>query len=371
MFEPKLAVSVTRDQRYLRTRRPLLHRSLCLCGSALDTVRIMQIKDHLSIWLKILALMVIAIAPPAIVSAILWPGAASIVAFGVMVGLIGAMTSGLRSGVRFAAIFAVASTIAVAVGSVPALAALLVAAMSALIGVFSTKGLAPPMVICAILIPYVIQAPPGKVAEQGLLSDTAVYLGATLLFIFLCGVWGAAVITRLTKKSAPQSPADSASPRYALIFGSILAISTGVLTYVAMTWFPQTFWMWLLLTIYTLSNPVGDRDRSMGRDRLTGTIAGLVAAFLILSVISNTVALYALGILIMTIALTLMAEKRPYWMFASFLTPAVVIFAAVGKSQLDQLKVGEQRLVFTLVGMVVAVLISFAVTLGTKAAMRD
>ncbi len=330
----------------------------------------MQIKDHLSIWLKILALLVIAIAPPAIVSAILWPGASSIVAFGVMAGLMAAMTSGLRSGVRFAAIVAVASTIAVAVDSVPVLAALLVAAMSALIGVFSTKGLAMPMVTCAIVIPYVIHAPPERVAEQGLLSGTAIYLGATLLFVFLCGVWGAAVITRLTKKSPPQSPADSVSPAHALIFGSILAISTGVLTYVAMTWFPQTLWMWLLLTIYILSNPVGDRDRSMGRDRLVGTIAGVVTAFLILSVISNTVALYALGILIMTIAITLMAEKKPYWMFASFLTPAVIIFASVGKSQLDQLKVGEERLVFTLVGMAVAVLISFAVTLGTKAAMR-
>ncbi len=330
----------------------------------------MKIKAHISVWCKLLALLVIAIAPPAIVSAILWPGAASILVFGVMAGVMGAMSSGLRSGVRFAAIFAIAATIAVAVDSVPALAALLVAAMSALIGVFSTKGLALPMMTCAIMIPYVISAPPGRVAEQGLLSGTAIYLGATLLFLFLGGVWGAALISRLIKKSAPQSPADSVSSGHALIFGSILAISTGVLAYVAMTWFSQTFWMWILLTIYILSNPVGDRDRSKGRDRLAGTIVGIVAAFLIVSVISNTVALYVLGILIMTIALTIMAEKRPYWMFASFLTPAVIIFDSVGKSQLDQLEVGWERLVFTLVGMVVAVLISFAVTLGTKAGDR-
>ncbi len=327
----------------------------------------MQIKAHISVGCKQLAFMVIALAPSAIVSAILWPGAASILAFGVFAGVTGAISSGLRSGVYFAAIFAVASTIAVAVDSVPALAALLVAAMSALIGVFSTKGLAAPMVICAIFIPYVISAPPGRVAEQGLLSGTAIYLGATLLFLFLGGVWGAAVITRLIKKSATQSPADSASPGHALIFGSILAISTGVLTYVAMTWFSQALWMWLLLTIYVLTNPVGDLDAAKTRDRLTGTIVGVVAAALIVSVISNAVALYVLGILLMTIALTIMAEKRSYWIFASFLTPAVIIFDSVGK---DQLEVAEERLVFTLVGMVVAVLIAFAVTLGTKAGDR-
>ncbi len=327
----------------------------------------MQIKSHISIGCKLLALLVIALAPSAIVSAILWPGAASILAFGAIVGLVGAISSGLRSGVRFAAIFAVASTIAVAVDSVPVLAALLVAAMSALIGVFSTKGLAVPMVVCAQFIPYVIHAPPGRVAEQGLLSGTAIYLGATLLFLFLGGVWGAAVITRLIKKSAPQSPADIISPGHALMFGSILAISTGVLTYVAMMWFSQALWVWLLLTIYVLTNPVGDLDTAKVRDRLTGTIVGVVTAALVVSVISNMVALYVLGILLVTIAFTFQVEKRPYWIFASFLTPAMIIFDSVGKDKLD---VAGERLVFTLVGMVVVVLISFAVNLGTKAGDR-
>ncbi len=327
----------------------------------------MQIKAYISVGCKLFAFMVIALAPSAIFSAILWPGAASIFAFGVLVGVVGAVSSGLRSGVCFAAIFAVASTIAVAVDSVPVLAALLVAAMSALIGVFSTKGLAVPMVVCAQFIPYVISAPPGRVAEQGLLSGTAIYLGATLMFLFLGGVWGAAVITRLIKKSAPQSPADIISPGHALMFGSILAISTGVLTYVAMTWFSQTLWMWLLLTIYVLTNPAGDLDTAKTRDRLTGTIVGVVTAALIVSVISNTVALYMLGILLVTIAFTFQVEKRPYWIFASFLTPAMIIFDSVGKNQLD---IAGERLVFTLEGIVVVVLIAFAVNLGTQAVMR-
>jgi hypothetical protein len=74
----------------------------------------------------------------------------------------------------------------------------------------------------------------------------------------------------------------------------------------------------------------------------------------------------AIGYVLLIMAFTVMLSGRPYWLFATFLTPAVILLTEGTANGLD---VTAARLAFTLIGVLLAfglVLIVWAVQHGRR-----
>lgn len=312
----------------------------------------------------LLAFVVVAIGPPALGAALWWPASLSIVAFGVIVGLVAGVGRGFSVGAKFAAIFAIAGTLATAVhGGSALLAALLVMAMSLLVAFYATKGLASPMMIAALFVPFIIHAPAQNLSSTGTADSEFSYLLGTFVVLLTSGAYGAFVAARLIKMPAASETPDIPSVSEAALYGILLAVSTGALTFIALRWFPDTLWVWLPMTIYILTKPTLHLDYQMIRDRLVGTVIGTLMAVALVEVVGSQTVLYALGVIFLTVALTLKSEHSPYWVFASALTPAVIFF-----SNGDTVGAAGQRLSFTVAGVVIALLIGVITNLIVEAA---
>jgi uncharacterized membrane protein YgaE (UPF0421/DUF939 family) len=66
-------------------------------------------------------------------------------------------------------------------------------------------------------------------------------------------------------------------------------------------------------------------------------------------------------------AFTLMLQGRPYWLFATVLTPAIVLLESAG-STVDE--VAEERLGTTLIGVAATVVVMLVLTALTPLATR-
>ncbi len=308
----------------------------------------------LSTAVKVFILGIVAIAPPAILVSIWWPQAVSVIAFASIVGMFSALGRGFSTGALFVSIFAVAATIGVWTGGQPVLAALLVAVMSALVAFFGLRGLAGPMVFTAPLVPYVVHAAISEKPRSGIADNEFLFLLITLFVLLAAGLYAAFIVAKLVKLPSfgdkPQIPSVGAS----VLYGVLLAGTTGSITFVALTWYPDTYWMWLTLTIYLLTKPTRHLDFDMIFARVGGTFIGSIVALAVISVVEHSAAIYVIAGILMVTALTIMAEKRAYWIYASFLTPAVILLDSAGNGQVT---LASERFEFTLLGAVIAVII--------------
>lgn len=320
-------------------------------------------KGFVTTALKIFVLCVIALAPPIILGAIWWPAALSIVSFGAMVGIVAALGRGFATGAKSAAIFALGATIGTWVADVPILAALVVATMSILVAFFASRGLAGVMMFPALLVPYVIHSAIGGQPRQGFAANEFLFLLVTFLVLLAAGVYASMVVSQLITLPSAKATPDFPTLGQSVLYGTHLAIVTGVITFVALTWFPDTLWAWLTLTIYVLTKPTCDLDFVKIRERLVGTIVGSLVAASLLSVIGIPSVVYLVAVLLLVTALTLLAESKPYWLYASFLTPAVILIDSVGK---DGDVVAGERLGFTFFGVVVALAMAVLMNLITR-----
>jgi len=120
---------------------------------------------------------------------------------------------------------------------------------------------------------------------------------------------------------------------------------------------------WIILTIVVVFQPsLGDGFRKAAH-RAAGTVLGFVIAVLIGALVTNVGLLYLIGTVFLMIAFILMMQGRPYWLYATVLTPAIVLLESAG-STVDE--VAEQRLGATLIGVTVTVLVMLALTPFTK-----
>lgn len=307
--------------------------------------------------LKILGLLVVGLAPFAILGmATGWSGINAASGFGFFVGFVATLSAGWRVGAQFSVIFMVLGTIGVALAALPLPAALVVAVAAALIAYFSTHGQAGLMLVAALFIPYLIHEPPTP--WTGGTNTSSSYFAAVAGALLFAGLWGAVIglwLQRYVPKSKPGAKSDATD---ALLAGILIAVVTGSVTFVSMTWFPEAMWPWLLLTIFILTKPTPDLNWKKSRDRLTGTLVGGAVAFVIILVGTPSAVMSVIGIVGLAAALALKTEGRPYWIYASVMTPAVIMLDSIGA---NEVMIAADRVLFTVVGVIIALGLGAAV----------
>lgn len=302
------------------------------------------------------ALMVIAGFAPAILMGFLgWTGGVDVAILSGLAVFIACMGgTGWRTGLAISLPFALFAGLADWVAPNPWLAATVLAVAAFLRGYAAKAGMHDALIMTVIALGFIVASPvPNDMPIASPLYVTLVSLAAAL--------WATLVIFLLRHRLHVRDHTGLDLNRV-LAFSLILAILVGVAT-----WFVVDFELghtggWIILTIVVIFQPsLGDGFRKAVH-RAAGTVLGFVIAILCGAVLPGGALLYLVGTVFLMASFVLMLQGRPYWLYATVLTPAIVLLESAG-STVD--KVAEERLGATLIGVVgtiVVMLVLLAVT---------
>jgi len=287
-------------------------------------------------------LMVIAGFAPAIVMGILgWQSAVSVAMLGGLVTFLAcSMGQGWRTGLIIAVPFSIMTTLTV--WSAPhALAAAIVLAAAAFMRGYGAKiGLHNALLGTVIALGFTVAQPPQFTTSIPSPIMAGLVMLATTAWVTL--------VVYLTRKWIHPPQLAPMNNSQTLWFASTLALMVGIATWCVVHFTLGHGGGWIILTIVVVYQPTLGAGFKKAGERAFGTLLGFGIALAIGLVISNGPLLYLLGAVCLVAAMTFMLTGKPYWLFATFLTPAIVLFETAG-STVE--KVAFERLEATLIGV--------------------
>jgi hypothetical protein len=243
----------------------------------------------------------------------------------------------------------------VSVAHSPWLAALLMAAVAAARGVTAARSLSGPLTTFPIVIGFMVVEPPATT------GGWPAWLSVGLV-VLVCAAWATLVMFLLRHQILSLPRATALEPSRARLYGLISGLMVGCAAWFAVTFNLQHTGGWLMLTIVVVFEPYVKDGYVKALHRAGGTILGFVIAFFIGTLTQSPTLLSVAGVLCLLVAVDLIARRRPYWQYAAFLTPAVVLLAGANGNvfEMDGLRLAATLTGVALVLVVIAVIRPFA-----------
>lgn len=313
------------------------------------------------------ALIVVGIAPFLVLATIVgWHNVITIAIYGFFVVLLATIPNGVRTGLVFAFVFAAFAT-AGALAQHSVIATTVVVGLSAaLIPFFRTRGRLQAGIFTAMFVPITCNPPPQP--WPGTDSYSATFLAAVAAVALAGGLWGL-LIGQSVRRRLPAVPAAPRLPiRAAVVGGALLVTVACTVTYVSVTQFPQAKWSWLLAALYSMMMATTGMTLKSSRDMIVGTSVGVVGAVLILFVGLPTSAAILVGSIILPASLALRAAGKSMWISTGVSTSGVILLTG---ASMDPYVAAQDRLVFSAVGAIIAVLLGSAITWAVRWQSRE
>lgn len=306
-------------------------------------------------WIRAAAAVLLLLGPVVALAVSPWGANAMWVFYGMLPSVMGLLISARHAAVT-AVLTGMLVAAALAFSGVPWAGALLMAVVGAATGLSATRGwnligaAAGPSIAVAL-----IGNPQVAFGQGVVLAQTSVAtIFAAAAWVAGGGLWVALLGMLVSRMLRPRARAGI-SLRTAGYFAVGLGILAGVASYVCLRWLDPMSW-WIVLTVFVVMRPSYVTAKSRIASRVAGTIVGAVAAAVIVELFQDA----PVVITILTFASGAVAAyanvKLPYWVYASFLTPAVVLQAPGGSG--GSLAVIAERTGYTLVGAAAAVLVT-------------
>lgn len=290
---------------------------------------------------SVLLMVIAGFAPAGVMGALGWRSAVSVAMLGGLATFLACtMGRGWQTGLVIAVPFSVLTALAVWAAPYAFAAAIVLAVAAFLRGYGAKAGIHNALLTTVIALGFIVSDPPKFTGSLPSALVAGLVMLATTLWVTL--------IVFLAKKwvHPPQlAPLETAR---VIWFSSILAIMVGVAT-----WFVVDLNLghgggWIILTIVVVYQPyLGDSFKKAGA-RAIGTVLGFLIAIIVGAFVTNGPVLYLLGTVCLVVAMVFMMAGKPYWLFATFLTPAIVLYESAG-STVE--KVAVERLDATLIGI--------------------
>jgi len=241
----------------------------------------------------------------------------------------------------------------------PLLGALLMTAIGVGTGLSAARGwhlvgaFAGPLAAYALIGDLHVALPSATVA-----ANASVAAGlATMAYVAGGGLWtalvGAFVVNAMKVKAPVAIPRHTAGT-----FAAALGVLVGVTAYVSMRWLEPSSW-WIILTFFVVVQPYYADATHRMLERIAGTLAGALVAVIVVAALHDWPAVISILAFLLTFGAAYANLKLPYWVFATLLTPAVVL-QTTGTTHDLLLAIGKRAL-YTLVGAAAALLV---LTLG-------
>lgn len=310
-------------------------------------------KKSMPISLLIL-LVLLLLAPLVTLSFTPWHANSSLWFLGMLPVIIG-LFSNARLGFGAAVTTPVLMGISLLLRDQPVPGALYMAAVALATGIVATRGwhkmmsFAAPLAAFALIGDLHVTTPSGTVDAAASLTSGLFVVG----FVLVGGLWTATIGSFLVR-AFHMKPASHLPLHTSIFFSAALGVLVGVGTYVAMEWLDGDSW-WMLLTLYVVVQPYySDLFRRVAA-RVVGTLAGALVASIIVILLKDFPPAITAIALLLTVGAMVANLKLPYWVFVTFLTPAVVLQTEGGADAIDESIL--HRAVYTIIGSVAAVLV--------------
>lgn len=305
-----------------------------------------------------LAVLMLCMAAPVIPFTFIWPGFYGVAMYGIMVATLSWVSAGPKVSLMATAALGVFGAIGIVCRGQVWLLAVIVFLLGVGFGVAASRGVNSAVMQVMILTPYFMRQPP-PLFSKGEPSVTPIYLISVVVIVFLGGCWAIFLLERMAGKRTLRVK-EVPDPKGAFLYGVLLGLVSASVVVVGQTYFPNTRWVWITMTLYVLTNPLQPLNWHRMWQRVGGTVGGLaVVTILALAGVPDPVMLL-LGLITLWACLYLYVTEKPYWEYVVLLSMTVVLINSYGKNThlLDL-----QRMGFTLVGAALAITIACTVNL--------
>ncbi len=302
-----------------------------------------------------LLLVALAIAPMLILSATTWSANASLFYLGMLPAGIGLLIDA-RVGVAGGLLTAAAMMLAIPLRGEAVAGALLMAAIGAVVGLVSVRGwhgvggyVGPQTSFALIGAPTVALA--SGTVDLGTSGAATAMMGAV---VAAGGLW-TSFVGWLARRELPSVALHPVSGDVARYFALALAALVGLATFVAMHWATSPNAWWLVLTLFVVIQPYYAASLQRSAYRVLGTVLGAALAAVVAESLAGMPVLVSVATLLVTAGAIWAKLSRPYWVYATFLTPAVILPTS---DETDTALFADlERVVFTVGAAVVAVVV--------------
>lgn len=253
----------------------------------------------------------------------------------------------LRFGLALGLATGLLSIPAVLLSSAPIAGAIYVSAICLGVGLASRAGAHRIVSLVPIVVVFSLAQPTelNSVSTLGNALATGSLMFAGALWTVL--LWWILLEGRLPKAHLERSH-DDGTYAYAIL----LTVTVGLTTWWVMANERSHAGAWLVMTLIIILQPSAGETLRKSAERTVGTIGGVVIAGIIAAFLSNATALIILAMVLLFFAIASSILKRPYWVFVTLLTPAVVLMDSASGNVDETI---DERLGFTVAGVVVAI----------------
>ena len=242
-------------------------------------------------------------------------GLAGLAAFGAFLGV---LQVGWRTGVAFSIAASVAAGLASVTASNPWMSALLFVGCGLLVGWSGRHGQRVVFMQVPVVAGFVLGDVPNL--HHGVWLDALIVTAA----ILAAGLFATLVITTVSgrlDRHPPERLSDSRSEVYGLVLGVLLAGAA----YCVSAFDLAHAGSWVILTFVVVLQPRLNDSLTKAVHRAAGTILGFFISIGIATTVHAPVLLYVAGGVALCFALYDMIAHKPYWLYATAVTVAVVI----------------------------------------------
>lgn len=291
--------------------------------------------------ISVLLMVIAGFAPAIVMGALGWKSAVSVAMLaGLAVFMACTMGKGWTSGLIIAVPFSIMTALTAWAAPYALAAAIVLAAAAFLRGYGAKAGLHNAFLTSVIALGFLVADPP---KFSGPLPSPI----AAGLITLATAAWVTLVAFVAKRWVHPPKLAPINTTRV-LWFSGLLALMVGITTWCVVHFDLGHGGGWIILTIVVVFQPYLETGFSKAVERALGTIAGFVIAIVVGAFVANGPLLYLFGTVFLIVSMVSMLDGKPYWLFATFLTPAIVLYESAGSTVT---KVAVERLEATAIGV--------------------
>jgi len=280
------------------------------------------------------------------------PTAAGMLGLGGLGIVLATLAAGLRIGALAALLVGAASGIAIAGSAVIAVGVLVMVATATGLGVSARWHWNRAFIALPITVAFVVAEDPTQDPLASGLAFGAAMAGYGLLVAVISSPLrphkhddqGAAT-------AAPASTPASWSRTWG--YASVLASTTAATSAIALTFDWGHTGGWLMMTPFIVIQPYVQDGWRKALSRTLGTVSGFLIAYALAELLGAGNLVTVIGVAFGVLAVTAMVERWPYAVYATFLTPAIVILESIGR---PIQATDDNRLIATVSGVALALL---------------
>lgn len=297
----------------------------------------------------IFALLGVAIlVPSAVAHFIGHSAAAGALVLPVIAGLVPSILADMRTALLASVGVSLASGLAAATTGNAVAGAAIMVLTALLVGMACRWGRSKVLIFVIITVGFVICLTPAFATAAP--RNALILAGATLA----SSLWGVALgrVVRLRVPTHPTPALEAWERTWA--YAITIALLTGLAAFVSVTVNWGQAGAWFIVTVAVIFQPYLQDSFKRTWQRTAGTLIGLLIAGAIHELIPWQTLLVIIGMVLMLAATyLLMNPANPYWLYASLITPAIVLLTA---TTTDFESTAAARLFATLAGVGLAVL---------------